>query len=67
MSHFIGLLNQDRNKKCGWFFEGMEKVEQIEFIEGLEKAPVVQGYYYSKPLRAEEVERWLLKQYGTVV
>ena len=38
--------------------EGVEMSDQIHFIKGLERVPVVQGYYYSKPLTVEEFEHW---------
>lgn len=42
--------------------EGVETKEQVQFIMGLERVPIVQGYYYSKPLTAEEYEYWLEKR-----
>ena len=42
--------------------EGVETIDQIRFIEGLERVPIVQGYYYSKPLTVEEFEHWRNKQ-----
>lgn len=36
--------------------EGVETREQIQFIKGLERVPIVQGYYYSKPLTVGEYE-----------
>lgn len=42
--------------------EGVETEEQIRFIRALEKVPVVQGYYYAKPLTAEEIEVWQQNQ-----
>ena len=41
--------------------EGVEMSEQIRFIKGLERVPIVQGYYYSKPLTVEEYEHWRKK------
>ncbi|MEK4081929.1 bifunctional diguanylate cyclase/phosphodiesterase [Solibacillus sp. FSL K6-1126] len=42
--------------------EGVETKEQVQFIMGLEKVPIVQGYYYSKPLTVEEYEHWWKKR-----
>lgn len=42
--------------------EGVETAEQIRFIVALEKIPVVQGYYYAKPLTAAEFEDWQRNQ-----
>lgn len=42
--------------------EGVETEEQISFISSIEKELQIQGYYYSKPLQAGELEEWLKKQ-----
>lgn len=42
--------------------EGIETDEQIRFISMLEKVPVVQGYYYAKPLTIVEFEQWRQQQ-----
>ena len=42
--------------------EGVETKEQCQFIMGLERVPIIQGYYYSKPLTVEEYEQWLEKR-----
>ena len=42
--------------------EGVETIDQIRFINELETVPIVRGYYYSKPLTAEEFEQWCKKQ-----
>ncbi|MGM9950621.1 MAG: EAL domain-containing protein [Lysinibacillus sp.] len=39
--------------------EGVETNSQIEFLRAMEKQPIVQGYYYSKPLEAGELEEWM--------
>jgi len=42
--------------------EGVEMSDQINFIKSLERVPIVQGYFYSKPLTVEEYEHWHKKQ-----
>ena len=42
--------------------EGVETKEQFQFIMDLERVPIIQGYYYSKPLTVEEYERWWEKR-----
>lgn len=42
--------------------EGVEMSDQIRFIKGLERVPIVQGYYYSKPLTVEQYEHWIKEQ-----
>ncbi|ATP41238.1 oxygen sensor protein DosP [Solibacillus sp. R5-41] len=39
--------------------EGVETEPQLEFIQKMDKKPIVQGYYYSKPLTAEEFREWM--------
>jgi len=41
--------------------EGVEKSEQIEILEQL-NCQTIQGYYYSKPLSADEFTEFLEKQ-----
>ena len=42
--------------------EGVESEEQIHYIRTMNPIPIVQGYYYSKPLTKEEFENWLDQQ-----
>ncbi len=42
--------------------EGVETEHQMEFLQTLEKQPIVQGYYYSKPLEARELIEWVGRQ-----
>ncbi|WP_158233954.1 EAL domain-containing protein [Sporosarcina sp. P34] len=39
--------------------EGVEKVEQVEFLLGLKSDLTFQGYYFSKPLTVPQLESWL--------
>ncbi len=49
MSTSLGLKN---------VFEGVETVAELEVIKKLD-GRVIQGYLYSKPLNADEIEKWL--------
>ena len=39
--------------------EGVEWEEQVEFLSSLSINPIIQGYYFSKPLKAEELVTWI--------
>lgn len=39
--------------------EGVEYERQMQFLRSLSECPVVQGYYFSKPLENEELMKWL--------
>ncbi len=39
--------------------EGVETEQQMKFLETFEKQPIVQGYYFAKPMKAEELEQWI--------
>jgi EAL domain-containing protein (putative c-di-GMP-specific phosphodiesterase class I) len=41
--------------------EGVEHAEQLEILRKL-RCDVIQGYYYSKPLSAEDFGQFLLQQ-----
>jgi EAL domain-containing protein (putative c-di-GMP-specific phosphodiesterase class I) len=45
--------------------EGVETSEQAHFVRDI-ACDEIQGYYYSKPLPAEALEKFL-KEYGTEV
>lgn len=38
--------------------EGVETEEQYNFIYSMEEAPLIQGYYFSRPLTSQEFIRW---------
>ena len=38
--------------------EGVETEEQYNFIYSMEEAPLIQGYYFSRPLTSEEFINW---------
>lgn len=39
--------------------EGVETEQQMKFLETFEKQPIVQGYFFAKPMKAEELEQWI--------
>ncbi|QFF98464.1 EAL domain-containing protein [Psychrobacillus glaciei] len=39
-------------------FEGVETKEQVEFLASICKEPIIQGYYFSKPLKTDELFNW---------
>ncbi|MDW2879128.1 MULTISPECIES: bifunctional diguanylate cyclase/phosphodiesterase [Bacillaceae] len=39
--------------------EGAEYQDQIDFIASLSESPHVQGYYFSRPLKEEELQDWI--------
>ncbi|HCG4535917.1 TPA: EAL domain-containing protein, partial [Salmonella enterica subsp. enterica serovar Typhi str. AG3] len=38
--------------------EGVETEEQYNFIYSMEEAPLIQGYYFSRPLTSDEFINW---------
>lgn len=38
--------------------EGVESREQIQFLKSMPENPIIQGYFYSRPLRASELVEW---------
>ncbi|WP_313893146.1 EAL domain-containing protein [Psychrobacillus sp.] len=39
-------------------FEGVETKEQVEFLASTCDEPIIQGYYFSKPLKTDELLDW---------
>jgi len=39
--------------------EGVEREEQIEYLSSINKWPIIQGYYYAKPMNNLALEEWL--------
>ena len=52
------LIELSRRLKVQTVAEGIETGEQIEFLKRIQ-CDMVQGYYYSRPLPAEEFEKWV--------
>lgn len=42
--------------------EGVETEEQYNFIYSMEEAPLIQGYYFSRPLTSDEFIEWTNKR-----
>lgn len=42
--------------------EGVETEEQVAYLRQLAHIPIIQGYYYSKPLTAQELSEWIEKK-----
>ena len=42
--------------------EGVETAEQVSYLRQLAHIPIIQGYYYSKPLTPEQYNEWVEKQ-----
>lgn len=52
------LIELSRKLKVQTVAEGIETGEQMEFLKRIQ-CDMVQGYYYSRPLPAEEFEKWV--------
>ncbi|MFJ7972809.1 EAL domain-containing protein [Psychrobacillus sp. NPDC096389] len=39
-------------------FEGVETKEQVDFLVATCKDPIIQGYYFAKPMKSEELQQW---------
>ncbi|WP_312096024.1 EAL domain-containing protein [Niallia sp.] len=39
--------------------EGVEREEQIEYLSSINELPIIQGYYYAKPMNIFALEEWL--------
>lgn len=55
----IITLAQSLNLKV--VIEGVEVNEQVEFISSMAYALIIQGYYFSPPLKSTDLETWLMK------
>ncbi|MEG0385385.1 MAG: EAL domain-containing protein [Solibacillus sp.] len=42
--------------------EGVETEQQMDFIQMMDKQPIVQGYFYSKPLTTPQFLEWMNEQ-----
>ncbi len=60
------IISMARGLKMNTIAEGVETIEQLTFLQ-VEECHLIQGYYFSKPLNAEDVEhflsRWLEKNH----
>jgi EAL domain-containing protein (putative c-di-GMP-specific phosphodiesterase class I) len=55
------IINLGKNLKKDVIAEGVETIEQLERLISL-GCPKVQGFYFSKPIAAEDIEEQFLKQ-----
>lgn len=55
------ILNLCYSLDLNVVIEGVETKEQVEYLLSQPTVPIVQGYYYSKPLTVEDLEIWLKK------
>lgn len=39
--------------------EGVEREEQINYLSSINESPIIQGYYYAKPMNIIALEEWL--------
>ena len=39
--------------------EGVERQEQIEYLSSINELPIIQGYYYAKPMDISALEEWI--------
>jgi diguanylate cyclase len=53
------IISLGHSLKLKVVIEGVESEEQIEFLSTNSENPIIQGYYYSKPLRAGELVDWV--------
>lgn len=57
MSHSLGMTN---------IFEGIETEAELAEIKQL-NGNIIQGYLFSKPLKAEDVKKWLIREHANNV
>lgn len=58
-SIFLAILSLGQSLSLNMVIEGVEKEEQVHFINEHCDQPIIQGYYFSKPLMVEELEEKL--------
>lgn len=52
------IISLGESLKLKVVVEGVETKEQVAYLTTTCNSPVIQGYYYSKPLKAHEVVEW---------
>lgn len=60
------IISLGHSLKLKVVIEGVESAEQIEFLTTNSENPIIQGYYYSKPLREGELIDWV-KEFSSVL
>jgi EAL domain-containing protein (putative c-di-GMP-specific phosphodiesterase class I)/GGDEF domain-containing protein len=53
------IISLGHSLKLKVVIEGVESEEQVDFLVTNSENPIIQGYYYSKPLQAEEFIDWV--------
>ncbi len=53
------IISLGHSLKLKVVIEGVETEEQMEFLSSNSENPIIQGYYYSKPLDAFELVEWV--------
>lgn len=53
---FLAIVSLGQSLKLKVVVEGVETKEQVDFINAHCNTPIIQGYYFSKPLKVEELE-----------
>ncbi|MER1987841.1 MAG: EAL domain-containing protein [Solibacillus sp.] len=53
---FIVQLGQSLNNNI--VVEGVETEEQVQFLVEHCNSPQIQGYYFAKPMKTDELESW---------
>lgn len=54
---FLAIVSLGQSLKLKVVVEGVETKEQVDFINEHCKQPIIQGYYFSRPLKVTEIER----------
>ena len=58
------IINLARDLSITTVVEGVETEQQVEFLKSI-SCDIVQGYYFAKPMSAEEFEEQYLKSSGS--
>lgn len=58
MSITLAVINMARSLKMLTVAEGVETIEQLDFLKK-NKCDVIQGFYFSKPVKAEDMDKML--------
>ncbi len=45
--------------------EGVESEDQVRFLTSMSELPIIQGYYFSKPLKEKDLTDWFHEFYST--
>ena len=57
-----GIIQLAHNMNLNVIVEGVETKEQYELLENM-KASIIQGYYFSRPVPPEEIEKMILNEH----